>query len=156
MADGEEYVMGTGTCGEAGFFIAKPMTYMNDSGTAVSRIVNMYEVPVGQMLVVCDDTNLPLGKIRIRRSGSDGGHRGLASIIEALQNGDFPRLRIGIGQPPPGLELADYVLEKFSEAEEQVMQRAVQEAAEAIVLILGAGIEEAMNAWNKGKEAQSC
>jgi PTH1 family peptidyl-tRNA hydrolase len=148
MADGDEFVMGTGTCGEAGFFIAQPMTYMNDSGRAVSRIVNAYDVPVGQVLVVCDDSNLPLGKIRIRRSGSDGGHNGLASIIEALQSGDFPRLRIGIGQPPPDQALVDYVLERFSKEEEKVMQNAVEQAAEAIVLILQSGIEEAMNAWN--------
>ena len=148
MAGGEHYSKGTGTYREAGFFIVKPSTFMNESGVAVAQIVQEYGLSPDQLIVVCDDCNLPPGKIRIRRSGSDGGHNGLASIIGCLNTGEFPRLRVGIGQPPPGIDLIDYVLGVFQAGEVSIVQDAVLEATEAILSILSDGIEQAMNTFN--------
>ena len=148
MAGGEEYSIGTGTYQEAGFFIVKPLTFMNGSGWAVAHLVQEQALPLGHMLVVCDDSNLPLGKIRIRRSGSNGGHKGLTSIIDCLQTEAFPRLRVGIGHPPPEGELIDYVLEEFDAEEEIVMGEAILRATEAILCVLSDGLERAMNTYN--------
>lgn len=148
MAGGEDYCFGAGSYQQAGFFIVKPLTYMNSSGIAVAQIVEEHSLPLGHLLVVCDDCNLPLGKIRIRRSGNDGGHKGLASIIDRLCTEAFPRLRVGTGRPPPGVELIDYVLGEFSAEEEVVIREAVLRATEAVLCILSDGLEQAMNAYN--------
>lgn len=148
MAGGEQYTMGTGIYKEAGFFIVKPLTYMNGSGIAVARMVDEHSILLEHLLVVCDDSNLPLGKVRIRRSGSNGGHNGLASIIDCLQTEAFPRLRVGIGNPPPEVEMIDYVLGEFDSEEETVIREAVLKATEAILCILSDGLEHAMNVYN--------
>ena len=148
MAGGEHYNIGTGTYKEAGFFIAKPLTYMNESGFAVARIIREHDIPLDRLIVVCDDCYLPIGKIRIRRSGSDGGHNGLASIIDSLDTEAFARLRVGIGSPPPDVDLIEYVLDDFPPEEEKIIQEAVLRAAEAILCILSDGLEQAMNTFN--------
>jgi PTH1 family peptidyl-tRNA hydrolase len=151
MAGGEDYLMGTGTYEEAGFFIVKPVTHMNASGMAVARIVEERSLALDRLLVVCDDCHLPLGKIRIRRSGSDGGHRGLTSVIDFLHSKAFPRLRIGIGSPPPEVEMIDYVLGKFSKEEEVIMGEAVGQATEAVLSFLRDGLDKTMDIFNRPK-----
>lgn len=148
MAGGELYDIGTGTYQEAGFFIAQPRTFMNNSGLAVDALVEEHSISIDQLLVVCDDCNLPLGKIRLRRSGSDGGHNGLASIIDALGTEDFLRLRVGIGQPPPDVDLVDYVLEAFDAHEEEMIEGAIISATDAILCMLTEGLDVAMNTFN--------
>lgn len=148
MAGGEHYIIGTGTYKEAGFFIVKPVTYMNESGFAVAQLVQEHDVPLDRLIVVCDDCYLPLGKIRIRRSGSDGGHNGLASIIDCLNTEVFPRVRVGIGSPPPDGDLVDFVLDDFLPEEETVIRDAVLQATEAVLSILCNGLEQTMNTFN--------
>ena len=128
--------------------LAKPQTFMNSSGTAVSAIVSNYNIQLEDMIVIYDDLNLELGLIRIRRSGSAGGHKGVKSIIESLGSEAFPRIRIGIGQPPQGTEAIDFVLSKFSPEEREVIDEAEKLAIEAIKVIIFEGIENAMNKFN--------
>ncbi len=111
-------------------YLAKPLTYMNQSGAAVKALVNGFGVKTENLLVVCDDCNLPPGKIRFRKSGTDGGHRGLGSIIEAIGSIHFPRLRLGIGPSPENVPLEDFVLQEFSQDElkliDLVIDRSIQ------------------------------
>ncbi|MEJ5350605.1 MAG: aminoacyl-tRNA hydrolase [Melioribacteraceae bacterium] len=112
----ENYQYVEGSTGSSTFFLVKPTTYMNLSGIAVSEFLSKINIPLENMLIVVDDVNLELGKIRLRKSGSDGGHNGLKSIIYHLESNQFPRLRFGIGNKFEG-ELAEYVLSKFSDEE---------------------------------------
>lgn len=131
----------------AGIILAKPYTYVNLSGKAVKALLNRLSIPPGQMLVICDDVALPLGRIRIRRRGSDGGHNGLRSIIKEIGTEDFPRLRIGIGRE--GIrDLVEHVLGEFKEEEKKVLEKVLQMATEAVGCILKEGIESAMNKYN--------
>lgn len=128
--------------------LAKPQTFMNLSGEAVQLIVHHYQLPLSRLLIILDDANLPLGKLRLRPRGSHGGHRGLRSVIKALQTEDFPRLRIGIGSPSSGQNLVDYVLSPFAPDEEGVLRVAIARAAEAVLMFVTEGIERAMSAFN--------
>ena len=125
-----------------------PQTFMNCSGRAVSQIARFYKVPTENILVVCDDLSLPLGKLRMRRSGSSGGQKGLDDILKSLGSHDVPRLRIGIDPTPEGWETADYVLSRFSGAEREVVQIALPNATEAVESWLREGIAAAMNRFN--------
>lgn len=135
--------------------LAKPMTYMNASGEAVAALAAFYKIAPGDILVVHDDLDLPLGRIRLRPGGSAGGQKGVASIIKRLGTEQFHRLRIGIGRPgapgsgaPPAMDPADYVLQPFSADQEQEMVFVRQRAADAIETWLALGIEAAMNQFN--------
>jgi len=132
--------------------ILKPLTYMNLSGEALRSFCEEFGVDPGQVIVVCDDTNLPLGKIRLRASGSDGGHKGLRSVIADMESEDFPRLRMGIGLPQPGLSLEEYVLRDFIEEEIPSAKAMVLRAYEAIIKVVESGLEEAMNLHNRDPE----
>ncbi len=125
----------------------KPGTYMNLSGDPVARILSRGFSP-GEILVLCDDLDLPLGRIRLKPSGGTGGHRGLASISDALGTGEYPRLRIGIGRPQDGGEPRDYVLDGFAEDETEVAGAALDLAARAAVAAVADGVEIAMNEFN--------
>jgi peptidyl-tRNA hydrolase, PTH1 family len=125
-----------------------PSTYMNLSGASVLAARDFYKVANEDLLVICDDLNLPLGKLRVRAGGSSGGQKGLEDIIRRLGNDSFPRLRIGIGSPPEGWEWANYVLNKFSKEEMFEIEQAVNRAAEAVVLWAGQGVETCMNRYN--------
>jgi len=125
-----------------------PQTFMNCSGRAVAQVARFYKVPIENILVVCDDLSLPLGKLRMRRSGSSGGQKGLADILKSLGSQDVPRLRIGIDPTPADRDTADYVLSKFSNAEREVVQDALRQATKAIECWLGEGIDTAMNRHN--------
>lgn len=129
--------------------LALNTTYINLSGISAVDVGNQFGVEPGGLLVVCDDFYLPFGTLRIRRSGGDGGHNGLNSIIAALGTEEFPRLRIGIGPVPPGVDAADFVLSEFG-GEESARLRQVREAAgEALLTMFRHGVERAMNVYNK-------
>lgn len=150
-----DYLIGTGAIGGQAIALVKPLTYMNNSGTAVRDIVERYGADLGRVVVIVDDFHLPLGILRLRLKGSDGGHNGLYSIIYHLQCEQFPRLRCGIaGNSLPGNknEMARYVLSRFEDAEEPAVGRMVKEARDAIVAIAADGFEPAMNRVNRQKD----
>jgi PTH1 family peptidyl-tRNA hydrolase len=126
--------------------LVKPETYMNLSGRCVRQLMDFYQLPVEQLLVVCDDINLPLGKLRLRARGSHGGHNGLRNIQEHLASNEYCRLRIGVERPAN--DAVDHVLGKFRPSERPVMEDAVATAAEAVAVWAGQGIEVCMNRYN--------
>lgn len=139
------------TLGGRKTLLMKPNTFMNLSGTALAEAAAFYKVPPERCLVVADDVTLDLGRLRLRRSGSAGGHNGLKSIINMLGTSDFPRLKIGVGQKPhPDYDLAAWVLGKFTPQEQKVITQAAQSAAEAAECVLAHGMDQAMNRYNGG------
>jgi PTH1 family peptidyl-tRNA hydrolase len=128
--------------------LAKPQTFMNSSGVAVQALVLDYEIALEDIIVIYDDLNLEFGILRVRRSGSAGGHKGVKSIIESLGNQSFPRIRIGIGQPSQDTEVIDYVLSRFSSKEREEIEKAEQSAVEALKIMILEGVEPAMNKFN--------
>lgn len=130
--------------------VARPLTYMNRSGAAAAALLGEAEAEPGDLLVVCDDLNLDLGRLRLRARGSHGGHNGLSSIIEALGTQEFPRLRVGIGPVAPGVPQADFVLAPFRRDEREAIAAAVARAADGAEIALTAGIQAAMNPINRG------
>lgn len=139
-----------GTVGGRHVILARPLTYMNESGQAVAPLVRRYAVPLPNLLVVYDDMDLPLGRIRLRARGSSGGHKGLDSIQRHLGTTEVPRLRIGIGRPAYG-DPVDYVLGEWRPDEWVVMDAALDRAVEAIDTFLQEGIVAAMNRFNAGE-----
>ena len=139
-------VFGRGEVGGTPVVLAKPRTFMNLSGRAVAQLVRRFGITPDDLIVIHDDMDLPLGKLRIRRGGSAGGHKGVASVIDSLGTEDFARVRIGIGRPD-GDEVS-YVLGDFTAEEKEVVTQAVGQAAEAVRCILSDGIEAAMNRYN--------
>lgn len=127
--------------------LLKPQTFMNLSGIAVKEAVDMYKCPVHDVLVVCDDLDMPPGKLRIRRSGGCGGHRGLESVADRLGSTDFSRLRVGVGRPENG-DPGDYVLSAFSKEEECLKEEAIEDACRALKTWMLEGIEACMNKFN--------
>ena len=127
--------------------LAAPQTFMNASGRAVRQVVDFYQIPISDLLIVCDDINLPLGKLRIRKSGSSGGQKGLENIVQHLGM-NVARLRIGVGQPPEHLDSADYVLDRFHKSELAEIDRAIGAAADAVEVWITSGINQAMNRFN--------
>jgi PTH1 family peptidyl-tRNA hydrolase len=127
--------------------LAKPLTYMNLSGLAVAALARYHNAEPGEVLIVCDDTNLPLGRLRLRVQGTAGGHNGLKSIIGSLGTTEFPRLRIGVGSPD-GRPMVDHVLGRFNRADGETIAAAIEEAADAVELLLRDGVEVAMNRVN--------
>jgi PTH1 family peptidyl-tRNA hydrolase len=135
-----------------GVMLAKPTTFMNLSGWAVRELAGFYRLPPDDLLIVVDDADLPVGRLRLRPGGSAGGHNGLKSIIEELGTDAFPRLRIGVGRQPG--ELRNHVLGRFSSDEESRIESAVKRAADAAELFAREGILAAMNAFNAAHAAQ--
>ena len=129
--------------------LARPLTFMNESGQAVGPLVRHYRLGPEGLLIVYDDVDLPLGKIRLRARGSSGGHRGLDSILRHLATLEVPRLRLGIGRPPHG-DTVSYVLSDWQAEERPVMEVAYERAVEAIDCFLQEGITAAMNQYNAG------
>ncbi len=128
--------------------LAKPQTYMNNSGLAVINLLEEYDIKPEEMLVVYDDLDLPLGKLRLRLEGSSGGHHGVESIIREIKSEKFPRLRIGIGRPKDKNKVVEYVLSPFSEEEEAVLYRVIDRASECLIRCVEFGVEESMNFCN--------
>lgn len=125
-----------------------PRTLMNRSGLAARAASERFDTPPEQILVVCDDVNLPLGQLRVRAGGSDGGQKGLGSILASLGTEQIPRLRIGIGQPPEGSDLTAYVLDRFTADELKTIEKSIARAAEAVILALRHPLDEVMSQFN--------
>jgi PTH1 family peptidyl-tRNA hydrolase len=128
--------------------LAAPQTFMNLSGRAVRQILDFYKLELPDLLVICDDLNLPLGRLRLRKSGSAGGQKGLKNIIEHAGSEDFARLRIGIDRPPQRIDATAYVLQRFSSAERDAISAAVFAAAAAAEMWVKDGPDAAMNRAN--------
>jgi PTH1 family peptidyl-tRNA hydrolase len=128
--------------------LAKPLTFMNRSGAAVSRLLEEASLPPADLVVLVDDVALDLGTLRVRERGSHGGHNGLRSIVEALGTEEFPRVRIGVKRGDPPADLAEYVLSEFLPDEILVVQEAVGASADAVLCLLREGAAAAMNRFN--------
>jgi PTH1 family peptidyl-tRNA hydrolase len=131
-----------------------PWTYMNRSGLAVKELIKWTGVKLNRLLVVYDDLDLPLGEMRIRKTGGPGTHNGMASIVQEIDSTKFPRIRIGIGPLPPGADPADFVLANFQNEERPILDDCLAMAEEAVALIMAKGVENAMNRFNR-KVSQS-
>jgi PTH1 family peptidyl-tRNA hydrolase len=141
------------TAGRDRGILAKPLTWMNRSGLAVRLLRDQFpELPLSRLLVVVDDLDLPLGKLRFRRDGGAGGHNGLGSLIDELETGEFPRLRLGIGRPAAGgrEDVVDWVLQPFLVEERDLVNEVTDRAVEGVHVFARGGIEQAMNRFNAG------
>ncbi|MEW6298540.1 MAG: aminoacyl-tRNA hydrolase [Thermodesulfobacteriota bacterium] len=142
-------VIGEGFCRGEKVLLVQPQTYMNRSGEAVARIRAYYQLSLADFVIVHDDLDLPLGRIRIKRGGGGaGGNRGVVSVIDALGGKDFVRVKIGIGRPPARQDPADYVLQPFTRSEEAFILPATDRAADAVEMLLLDGVEKAMALFN--------
>jgi len=138
--------------GDETVLLVKPLTFMNLSGRAVRAIADFYKVPIENLLVVCDDFNLPLGKLRVRTKGSHGGQNGLRNIQEQLGTDAYTRLRIGVGAP--AFDAVDHVLSKFKPGERAAVEDAIANAAQATLTWVRQGAEAAMNKFNGGDDKE--
>lgn len=145
---GFQSVYGKGLLKGEQVFLVKPQTFMNLSGEAVGPFIKYYRIPLEQVLIIYDDLDLPLGKIRIRLSGSAGGHNGLSSVLTAIGDQAVPRLRVGIGRPADG-RVIDYVLTAFSGAELNEFKASINRAAQAGISFVTEGAQAAMNRFNR-------
>jgi PTH1 family peptidyl-tRNA hydrolase len=130
-------------------FLAEPLTYMNDSGMFVQAFCQFYKIAPQEMLVCYDDIALPFGQLRLRPSGSAGGHNGMKSLIAHLGTDAFPRLRFGVGPQPAGVDSAHWVLKRFSSAEEKALPELVEQSGAAVLTAVEDGLETAMNRYNR-------
>ena len=128
--------------------LMKPQTYMNNSGQALVEAMNFYKIPPENCVIIFDDISLDVGRLRIRRKGSDGGQKGMRSIIYLSGHDTFPRIRIGTGAKPEGRELADWVLSRFTDSERRLIDEASEKACLAAELIISGDIDKAMNKFN--------
>lgn len=129
--------------------LALPQTFMNLSGTSVREILAGREIPVGRLVVAYDDLDIPLGEIRVRTKGSPGTHKGMISVVREVGTREFPRIRIGIGPLPEGRDATDFVLTPFGRAERPLLERSLEDAAEALDLILAGAADRAMARFNR-------
>ncbi len=143
--------IGEGQIGQEKIILAKPQTFMNLSGESVLELMNWYKEDISRLIVVYDDIDLEPGRIRIRPEGSSGTHNGMKSIIYLMNTDKFPRIRVGIGRQPDYMDLADYVLSRFSDEEIPLMEEAVKKAALAIEEIVKKDVASAMNKYNREK-----
>jgi PTH1 family peptidyl-tRNA hydrolase len=146
-------LVGSGLWEQKRIILAKPQTFMNLSGSTAASLLRFYKLSPEQLIVIHDDVDLPMGTMRLRASGSSGGHRGMDSIIENLHSQDFPRLRIGVGRPPGKMTTASYVLEGFLPSEFDLLEIMVKKSVEAVKAVLLEGVETAMNRYNGIKES---
>ena len=142
---------GMGMIGTEKVILSKPQTYMNLSGESIGSMADYYKVEPDHIIVICDDINLEEGQLRIRAKGSAGGHNGLKNIISHLGTQEFLRIRVGVGEKPKEMDLADYVLGRFPKAQEAIMEEAYKAAAEASIMIVTDGADAAMNQYNRKK-----
>lgn len=148
-AEWKEYERGLGRYTRRGpLFLAEPLTYMNESGRFVQPFAAFYKIAPSEILLVSDEIALPLGKIRVRPSGSAGGQNGLKSVFALMGTQDIPRLRLGIGPQPAGMDSAAYVLQKFSSAEEKQLGEVIELAGAAALTAAQDGVEAAMQRFN--------
>jgi PTH1 family peptidyl-tRNA hydrolase len=157
---------GVGEVAGSRVILARPQTGMNLSGQSVSRLAHRFDIGPDDLLVIHDDLDLPLGRIRIRQGGGSGGHKGIDSIIAHLGNSDFLRIRVGIGRPAAAdgsakdkeAEIIDYVLSDFTPEEEKIMAQVIPKVSQAILCLLNEGLSAAMNKYNRGvaKNSANC
>lgn len=129
--------------------LAKPRTYMNLSGDAVKLLLDSFSLTAHQLIVIHDDLDLPFGRIKIKEKGGNGGHKGIQSIMHAVGCGDFPRIKVGIGRPPGGMDAADYVLQPFDRTEKPQLVEIIALAQNALELLLKTDLQAAMNRYNR-------
>lgn len=134
--------------------LVKPQTFMNLSGESIREVVDYYKIEAEDIIIIYDDISLEPGQLRIRLKGSAGGHNGIKNIISHLGSQEFPRIKVGVGEKPPRMDLADYVLSRFSKEEQPLMEDAFKEAAEAAVMMMTDGAEKAMNHFNIKKKKE--
>lgn len=134
--------------------LAMPLTFMNLSGQAIKALLEKYKIDLADLLVICDDLDLELGRLKIKDKGSSGGHRGLDSIIKALNTRDFCRLRIGINRPPKNIDAALYVLSPFSKKEKGLLREVIEKAGESCKIWIKKGIIESMNITNSNRSIE--
>ena len=132
--------------------IAKPLTFMNLSGPAIVGLLQFFKIDAADLLVVVDEVNFDLGRLRTRASGSAGGHNGLKSVVEAMGTGEFPRLRVGVGRGDTRRDLADHVLAEFDAAERPAVDEVIGRAADAVELFVADGIQPVMNRFNRKED----
>lgn len=147
-AKGDYYIC-EGDLNQVHYFLIKPGNYVNNSGVAALQFLEKYKIDISDLLVVCDDVNMKMGKLRVRKSGGDGGHNGLASIIYHLNSDQFPRLRIGIGSDFDEGELSSYVLDDFSENDAKILQAVLKDSSLLVEEFIIGGIEALLNANSK-------
>jgi peptidyl-tRNA hydrolase, PTH1 family len=136
--------------GDEPLLVAKPLTFMNNSGEAVAALARYYDVPIGDLLIVIDEVALPFGRLRARARGSAGGHNGLKSVIGRLGTTEVARLRLGVGRGDARRDLADHVLSKFEADEQSALGEFIARAADAAEMFAAEGIEKVMNTYNPG------
>lgn len=144
-----EALIGSGHIGAVKIILAKPQTFMNLSGRSVAALARFYKIDLADMLVIYDEMELEPGRLRLRGSGSAGGHNGMRSVIDTFDSEAVPRLRVGIGRPPGHMPAADYVLRPPDRAERALLQEAVGRAAACAAMWAECGLEAAMNEWNR-------
>jgi peptidyl-tRNA hydrolase, PTH1 family len=138
--------------GQVQVIVAKPLTFVNLSGQAVTALAGFYKIEPADVFIVTDDAALPLGRLRARREGGAGGHNGLKSVIQHLGTQAFPRMRVGVGRGADGRDLSDHVLGRFDAAERDTVSAAVLRAADATEMFISEGIERVMNAFNAAEQ----
>ena len=148
-----------GLCGRGAIegqkvILVKPQTFMNLSGECIREVADYYKIEMEDIIIIYDDISLEPGQLRIRLKGSAGGHNGIKNIIAHLGTQEFPRIKVGVGAKPPRMDLADYVLSRFSKEEQPLMEDAFKEAAEAAVMMMTDGAEKAMNHFNAKKKKE--
>lgn len=141
-------LIGKGVIGGQKVVLVKPLTYMNLSGECIRAVADYYKVDVEDIIILYDDISLDVGKIRIRKKGSAGGHNGIKSIIAHLGSENFPRLKFGVGDKPKGMDLADYVLGRFSAGEEAIIDDSMKKVCEAVECMVTEDADAAMNRFN--------
>ena len=144
-------ICGKGMIGSEKVVLVKPQTFMNLSGESIAEAVNFYKVDPEHIIIVYDDISLDVGQLRIRKKGSAGGHNGIKNIIAHLGTQEFPRIKVGVGDKPKKMDLADYVLSRFSKEDSAVMEDAFREAAGAVEMMIIQGADAAMNQFNGHK-----
>lgn len=141
-------IIGEGRIGTEKIFLVKPQTYMNLSGNSIKQILDFYKLDSEDLIVIYDDIDIELGKIRVKKDGGPGTHNGMRNIVSMISSEDFKRVRVGTGKPKPGMSLADYVLMRFTKEEEELINKATTNAADATLKIINDGIANAMNEFN--------
>jgi len=147
--------LGVGRIAGVQVVLGKPRTYMNLSGKSVHLMMDRFKAKREDIVVIHDDLDLPLGRIRLYANGGPGGHKGVESIIAALGSRDFVRVRVGVGRPPPGMDPVDYVLLDFSPTDRLLIEEAIAKVGEAVPFMLKEGLAAAMNKYNQ-KDSPSC
>jgi PTH1 family peptidyl-tRNA hydrolase len=148
-------IYGEGNIDDKKILLVKPQTYMNNSGMAVLDLYNFYKMPIENIIVIVDDVDIDFGAVRVRAKGSGGTHNGLKSIVYQLQRDDFPRIKVGIGKAKEDMDLADFVLSRFSQEDRTIIEEAIKKAARAAELIVKYDVNKAMNEINMKKDIKA-